>query len=452
VANRGPKREQTTAERLRQRRAQRPSRNGDGTGADDYAGDYAGDHVHGPLPGAASASDFEPGDAWEGPGSKATSKPQTDAGYRFAPLTSAELVCRAKPPEWLVRRQLVAGQPGVIGGPSKSLKTSLAVDLALSLGSGTPFLGTFATYQRTRTVLMSAESGDWTLLETARRVSDVKGVRLEDADCLWDFTLPQLASPLHMDELCRGLERFAVKVAIIDPLYLCLLAGRTDVKASNLFEVGPLLLAAARACLTVGCTPLFIHHTTKPSGRSHDPLDLGDLAFSGVQEFSRQWLLVNRREAFEQGSGIHRLWLSVGGSCGQSGLWALDVDEGSLGEDFAGRLWDVQVRTGHDEREGEGDKRLRAAEEKRSQARRADESRLLRALDQLDPEGNGAGLKRVRELAGLSGDAASGALTRLAAEGIVEEIKVEADIGSGATRKVQGLRRCRETDHRDHRD
>jgi replicative DNA helicase len=361
--------------------------------------------------------------------------------YRFDAITSGELVKRARPPAWLLKRVLVSGQPAILGGPSKTLKTSLAIDLAVSLGTGTPFLGTFDAYGKTRTVLLSGESGDWTVCETARRICEAKSVRLESADCLWAFTLPQLTSTLHMGALQKGLRQAGVKVAIIDPLYLCLLAGRSDIKASNLFDVGPLLLAATRACLAAECTPLFVHHSTKPSGRSHDPLDLGDLAFAGIQEFARQWLLLNRRETFEQGSGIHRLWLSVGGSCGQSGLWALDIDEGSLGEDFGGRRWDVQVRTGHEEREDEGDKRLRAASERQLQAKKVDERKLLAALDKLDPDGHGAGLKKVRELAGLSGDAASGALTRLATEGVVEEIKVEAEIGSGATRKVQGLRR-----------
>jgi len=38
--------------------------------------------------------------------------------------------------EWLVESILIDGEPGVIVGPPKCLKTSVAVDLAISLSTG----------------------------------------------------------------------------------------------------------------------------------------------------------------------------------------------------------------------------------------------------------------------------------------------------------------------------
>jgi len=89
-----------------------------------------------------------------------------------------------------------------------------------------------------------------------------------------------------------------VKVAIIDPLYLCLMGGADRASANNLYEVGPVLFKAAKACLLAGATPVFLHHATKSAKKNAEPLDLEDLAWAGIGEFARQWLLLNRREPF----------------------------------------------------------------------------------------------------------------------------------------------------------
>jgi replicative DNA helicase len=141
-------------------------------------------------------------------------------------------------------------------------------------------------------------------------------------------------------------------VVILDPLYLSLLERGGGRSATNLFDMGRVLHDASDACLKAGATPIFVHHTGKVAGarkaQKGEALDLDDLAFAGIAEFARQWLLISRRRAYRLGSGEHQLWLSVGGSAGQSGLWGVDVVEGVLGEDFSSRRWDVTVRRSED--------------------------------------------------------------------------------------------------------
>lgn len=85
---------------------------------------------------------------------------------RLSLTSMAELCDESTEPEWLVEHVLAAKQPMVIGGPPKALKTSLALDLAVSLATGTKFLGTFDVPVACGVAVFSGESGRTTINET----------------------------------------------------------------------------------------------------------------------------------------------------------------------------------------------------------------------------------------------------------------------------------------------
>jgi hypothetical protein len=255
-------------------------------------------------------------------------------------------------------------------------------------------------------------------------------------------------------------------VLVIDPFYLCALAGQQDLQASNLFHMGPLLLNVATACLEVGCTPVLAHHFRLGRANPYDEPQLEDLAFAGVQEFARQWLLLGRRERYEPGSGSHRLWLSAGGSVGHGGLWGLDVEEDSLGEDFGGRKWEVVVRTAAEVR-GElaeaGGSKQQAEQERKD---RADEAKVLNAIEQLTRVPAQAQPRKgkrkkavpaqpakpptrtdVQVEARLSPARAKRAIERVIRSGEVQEVEVEIRTGTNhkVRKTVAGLRKVQTT-------
>jgi len=347
--------------------------------------------------------------------------------YRFRPLAGSAFLKRTYSVEWLIKGMIAKGQPCILGGAKKSLKTTLLEDMAISLGSGTPFLGTFPT-TKARTVLISGESGEYTIQETAKRICVAKGVRGETLETLWDFRLPRLSVPQELNELSKGLDEHGIQVCLLDPLYLCLLAGNPEKQASNLFDVGPLLLSVAQACLSVGCTPILAHHTKKNLNNPYMALDLEDLAFAGVQEFARQWLLVSRREAYVPGTGIHKLWLTYGGSVGHGGTKALDINEGMLDDDFGGRKWEVKVQSVFDM------KKLKA-EAKEAESREAIAELEAAVLEVLATEGQWTKNKLINGL-GWGHEKAERVLDGLLSKAVIVPAQESVTLGSGAQRML----------------
>lgn len=262
-------------------------------------------------------------------------------------ITSGELEQGDYSIEYLIDGVLVALQPAVIGGGYKTLKTSLAADLALSLAFADKFLGKFEVPIAQRVVMMSGESGLATIQETAKRICRANGRRLRDASVIWSPDLPRFDSEPHMDALKQFLSDDEITVVVIDPAYLCLGGSPDDHK--NIFAMGERLRAIGDACLSVAVTPIICHHA-KRAKNDNEPMELGDLAFTGWAEWARQWILLNRRERFDPDSqGQHKLWMTVGGSAGHFGLWGLDITEGRQ-SDPEGRQWDVDIIPASDAR------------------------------------------------------------------------------------------------------
>src|SRR3954449_12059816 len=71
---------------------------------------------------------------------------------------------------------LAVGQPCMIAGATKTLKTSIGLDLYVSLASGKPFLGRFPVLQGARVGIMSGESGEATIKETLARIARARGI------------------------------------------------------------------------------------------------------------------------------------------------------------------------------------------------------------------------------------------------------------------------------------
>src|SRR5580692_7007996 len=295
----------------------------------------------------------------------------------------------------LIPGVLAAGQLGGIFGAFKTLKTSLAADLLISLASGTPFLGRFPVTQTGRVLFLSGEAGLPATKSLAGRICAERGLSLDALDnfvCSPD--VPNLSDPFDVMAFTELVEREKPVCVVIDPGFLALggggrggrsgtRGGSAGKKSRSLFETGRLLRPLVELCESTGCAILIVHHSPR-SRRAGEPAMLDDLAGSGVAEFSDQWLLVSRRRPFEVGTGQHgtghggtghhELWLTTGSRVGDQGLWELDVDEQTVehgsGPTLAGsRRWKTTVRPATSP-ELQADQQFVATREDRSLRRR----------------------------------------------------------------------------------
>lgn len=314
-------------------------------------------------------------------------------------LTGGELMALDLKPRFLVRGVLVEGQPMIVGGRSKAMKTSIGIALAISLGSGTPFLGKFDSH-KVNVGFWSGESGAATIRETAVRIAETAGVTVPECSVRWCFALPKLSTADHLDHLRRTIEEHELQVVVLDPLYQALLTAENAGQAGNLFAMGAVLQPITEWAMAAGITLVVLHHFRK-SGQVDDenPCSLEELSQSGAAEWARQWILLQRRVPY-QGDGQHLLWMRCGGSAGHSSLWGLTIDEGQLDPDtFTGRTWEVTVAPAGEARaEAEHERAARkAAEQERRDGEHCD--RLLDVLRTV-PEGDTA--RVLREVAGLN--------------------------------------------------
>lgn len=258
-------------------------------------------------------------------------------------MTSKELDNAEFPSEYLIEGVLIKGQFCITGGPSKGCKTTFLADVALGLASGAAVLNQFHVPKPVRVGMISAESGPRTLQETARRIARSKPwANLSYYENLfWKFDLPRLNEPGAIRRIVRYVRDKSLDVLILDPFYL--MAGLSE-DASNMFVVGELLAKLQSVGTETGVTLVIAHHFRKLGFNDQFAIpELSFLAWSGFEQFARQWMLLNRREAFDPETGLHKLWLSVGGSAGHGGSFAVDAFEGRP-TDEGGRSWEVSVR------------------------------------------------------------------------------------------------------------
>jgi Bifunctional DNA primase/polymerase, N-terminal/AAA domain len=358
---------------------------------------------------------------------------------RFKFYTDAEFAGGDFRVDFLITNVLARGEPCGIGGPMKTLKTSIAGDMALSLATGVPFLGEFRVPHPVTTAFISGESGKPALQRLRHRIYSAKGYPADyrNERLHWCFDVPSLGDLASMTEFVAMLKERGVEVAFADPFYL--MAGG-DADASNIFQMGALLRNVAVLFTEAGITFVILHHARKilEVGKQ---MELTDLSHAGFAEFIRQYVLLNRLQHYTD-DGRHSLSLRIGGGHGQGGSFLLEVDEGILQEDGSGRKWDVQVTNLRDMPKATQEDRDAAKTAKRKADGAAKREKFLRDIDSEVAAGFPAITQnKLKTDYGWSHLDIKTYSESLLIDGIIELHRFEFEAGHGAKQPATGFRR-----------
>lgn len=332
--------------------------------------------------------------------------------------------------EYFIPGVLAAGPvPSGLFGAFKTLKTSIAMDLLISIATKNRFLGYFPVERQARVAIMSGESGAFALQDLAKRVAKEKGWTFSEIKDRFYIcpAVPNLGSHSDIAAVERFITDNEIELLAIDPTYLAMKNLRSD-DAANIFSMGGFLDPLAKLGERTGCTPLIVHHNRKMQANPNEPAELSDIAWSGFAEWVGQWILISRREKYEADSnGEHRLWLNAGGRDGHSALIGIDITEGRS-DSKDGRFWKVRVERAAQARvhsiEADQDRKEQERDARKLKQTSQDRNRIIEAMQAL---GKPETKTQIRDHAGIN----TGRFSPLFAEMIQNSEIIPCEITKG---------------------
>ena len=238
---------------------------------------------------------------------------------------------------YLVEGALAKDQPCVIAGPEKCFKTCLSVDLAISIASGTPFLGHFNVPVAMPVLIISGESWIGVLREKVVTICRSRGIDVpKNLHFKVEPDMPQFMSDKNMKTLGNTIEHYGAKVVIIDPLYLCTAGKNLD--HSDAGDMGIAMKRVNDVCYQADATFVLNAHFRKQApGKEFQRPTLAEISQAGSREYFRQWMLLWKRTHFN--TGRIGLCAEINGAK-HNGDWSVDIDEGKDGD-----KWEVTIES-----------------------------------------------------------------------------------------------------------
>lgn len=214
-----------------------------------------------------------------------------------------KLMLYAERPEWLVEEIWMQKNVGWIAGVGKSYKSVMSLDLALSIASGTPFLGQFKVNDPGPVLMVQEEDPLWRVahrLQVMANHKNVTGIDVAHDDENLILSMRNTNIPLYiscggrltfdnenrMDALERAIASVLPRLVVLDPMFM-MAAGMDEFKAS---EMAVILNTLKQWRNEYNCAIAVVHHYNKGGGTDTSKL-YGSMALYAWSENS---LMVDR--------------------------------------------------------------------------------------------------------------------------------------------------------------
>jgi hypothetical protein len=191
--------------------------------------------------------------------------PSTEPRRALVFQTIADLcaeVDAAGPRKWLIRGVWPAGAYGVHAAEMKAQKTWNALDLAVSVASGTPWLAFLAVDEAGPVLIFAGEGGKGEIVRRLRAICLSRSLDLEQLPIVVCARAPHLSSTEHLALFDEQLEVQKPALVVLDPLYL---AAR-GAKGSDLYAMGELLEQAQLICAKHAASLFCVTHYNRKEG------------------------------------------------------------------------------------------------------------------------------------------------------------------------------------------
>lgn len=204
---------------------------------------------------------------------------------------------------WLIRRMVLARTIHMIVGAPKMMKSWLGLDMLLSIGTGTPFLGQFEVAERGAVVYISIEDPDYLLHDRFSKMLIARGLapRLEATEksnrlhlvvtgrstppVYLDLSRNFVFDAEHTDNLIAWLHEIKAKVGrvsavIFDPILRMLPPNIDEFKASSVSS--SIFANAERIRTELDTAVILVHHRSKAVAEGKN--SYGSVAFHAFAE------------------------------------------------------------------------------------------------------------------------------------------------------------------------